>query len=335
MPLLEELYLSENRLYMLGTSMEINKLLPVLNTLDLSFNSLYDRVELLCLKEHKILYELDLQGNPCANKEKFDSEVMQEYIQLGILNGKRLARAGALEREIEELKEQIEQDKVYRLTERPFESPEKSQVRSLTGRPGTSRPGSARPGTSKPPGPPQIKKILVQDETLFMRKLEDLETQVLQKRNYLKNIVIKIRQDCDKAYEIPGDPLMNPVLASPYKLPSTIPQILEEPEHDSMDDLEKREQEWFQEQLEDLRSATASNALRSIVDSAKEERSKALRASNRSDSSRPMKHKYIKQTRPIVPSVSKELISDVRNTVNSRARQRLQSARSIERLSKR
>lgn len=336
MPALEELYLAENRLYMLGTSMELSQLLPAINTLDLSFNSLYDRVELLCLKEHSIMYELDLQGNPCANKEKFDTELMQEYPQLGILNGKRLARAGALEREIEELKEQIELERIYKLTENGTESPVKSQTRFFTARPSTGRPGTSRPATAKPTQP-QIKKILVQDENLFLRKLEELEVEVLERRNYLKNIVAKIRSECEKAYEIPGGPLITPAPLSPFSpvkqlyIPSAIP---EEPEHDSMDDLEKREQEWFQEQLEGLRAATASNALRSIIDSAKEERLKALRTSNRSDSSRPMKHRYIKHNRPIVPSVSKEVPTDMRKTINSRARQRLQNARSIERLTK-
>lgn len=333
MPALEELYLAENRLYMLGTSMELIQLLPALNTLDLSFNSLYDRVELLCLKEHSIMYELDLQGNSCANKEKFDAELMQDYPQLGILNGKRLARAGALEREIEELKEQIELERIYQLTERGTESPVKSQTRFFTARPSTGRPGTSRPGTAKP-AQPQIKKILAQDENLFMRKLEELEVEVLEKRNYLKNIVAKIRQECEKAYEIPGGPLITPAPSSPVKQPYIPSVIAEEPEHDSMDDLEKREQEWFQEQLEGLRAATASNALRSIIDSAKEERLKALRTSNRSDSSRPMKHRYIKHNRPVVPFVPKEVATDVRKTVNSRARQRLENARSIERLNK-
>jgi hypothetical protein len=274
------------------------------------------------------MYELDLQGNPCANKQKFDTELMQEYPQLGILNGKRLARAGALEREIEELKERIELERIYKLTERGTESPVKSQTRFFTARPGTSRPGTAKPTQ------PQIKKILVQDENLFMRKLEELEVEVLEKRNYLKNIVAKIRQECEKAYEIPGGPLITPAPSSPIKQ-SYIPSVIsEELEHDSMDDLEKREQEWFQEQLEGLRAATASNALRSIIDSAKEERLKALRTSNRSDSSRPMKHRYIKQNRPILPSVPKEVVTDVRKTVSSRARERLQNARSIERLNK-
>ena len=51
---------------MVGTASELGELLPSLTQLDLANNSLYSKLELLCLARMQGFYELDLRGNPCA-----------------------------------------------------------------------------------------------------------------------------------------------------------------------------------------------------------------------------------------------------------------------------
>ncbi|CAG9326436.1 unnamed protein product [Blepharisma stoltei] len=109
LPNLNELYLSTNQIFMIGNKLELNELFPVLASLDLSNNSLYDRVELLCLRQLSTLRELNLQGNPCAEIENFEEIIMEDYPQLIILNDKQIARPTYLE-ELAKIKDTLKDE---------------------------------------------------------------------------------------------------------------------------------------------------------------------------------------------------------------------------------
>ena len=59
---------------------------PLLYSLDLSCNSLYDRFELLTLNKIESLFELDLEGNPCATSELFLEKLIKDYPNLRVIN---------------------------------------------------------------------------------------------------------------------------------------------------------------------------------------------------------------------------------------------------------
>ena len=85
---LTDLSLSENQIFMIGNSLLVHELFPKLVFLNLSKNSLYDRVELLTLSEVPSLLELDLSGNPCAESPEFEARVLEDYPQVIAVNQK-------------------------------------------------------------------------------------------------------------------------------------------------------------------------------------------------------------------------------------------------------
>ena len=86
LPKLTELLLSNNLIFVLDLPQEIHELLPSLYLLDLSSNSLYDRLELLALNKISSLFELDLENNPCSLRPDFVEKVIKDYPKLKVIN---------------------------------------------------------------------------------------------------------------------------------------------------------------------------------------------------------------------------------------------------------
>lgn len=92
LPFLTELLLSKNKIFLLGFAAEIHEMFPVLELLDLSYNSLYDRFELLSLSKITSLFELDLEGNPCSERADFIDIASKDYPKLLVLNSIQINR---------------------------------------------------------------------------------------------------------------------------------------------------------------------------------------------------------------------------------------------------
>lgn len=83
---LSELILSNNQIFLLGLSDDISVLLPALYLLDLSSNSLYDRLELITLKKIESLFELSIENNPCTLSPDIVQVLSQDYPNISIIN---------------------------------------------------------------------------------------------------------------------------------------------------------------------------------------------------------------------------------------------------------
>jgi Leucine-rich repeat (LRR) protein len=86
LPNLTELILSNNFIFLLELSRDINELLPSLFVLDLSFNSLYDRAELIPLNQITSLHELSLENNPCSENPDIIQVLSRDYPNISIIN---------------------------------------------------------------------------------------------------------------------------------------------------------------------------------------------------------------------------------------------------------
>ena len=92
LPQLSELILSKNFIFLLSFKQEIHEMFPSLQLLDLSHNSLYDRFELLTLSKISSLFELDLQGNPCAAHSNFIENIIKDYPNITVINNTQILK---------------------------------------------------------------------------------------------------------------------------------------------------------------------------------------------------------------------------------------------------
>lgn len=92
LPSLNELFLANNKIFLLAFPKEIHEMFPNLRLLDLSQNSLYDRFELLTLSKIVSLFELDLTGNPCAILDDFIEKAAKDYPAVSVINNFQVSR---------------------------------------------------------------------------------------------------------------------------------------------------------------------------------------------------------------------------------------------------
>lgn len=76
---------------MLGLKNPIHEMFPNLVLLDLSYNSLYDRLELLTLNKIPSMFELDLEHNPCCS-DNFIEKAIKEYPNLTVINNIQVSK---------------------------------------------------------------------------------------------------------------------------------------------------------------------------------------------------------------------------------------------------
>jgi len=284
---------------MIGTPQELSDLLPCLSQVDFHCNSLYSKLELLCLARMQGLVELDLRENPCSAYAEFEREVAAEFPYLRTLNAKPLARLTPGQQELAHLKATIQ-----------LEAEEESKD------PPSARPGSARGLPAKRSA--ALKSSLPPTIEEMHRKnfLEDLNASVLALKQEFKAAMSRIKHTLLTLFALPGEQL--PATAS-FSLPVRAPPLttIEEMDEDKSaleESVQMEEELWFSAE-----TAKAHDSVLSLI-----QRAADLPEVLKSHKVKRKSLKLDKSYKPELPTDSDDPVLPLRT--NSRQRQKLIAA---------
>jgi hypothetical protein len=232
---LQDLSCSSNQLYMIGTSLELSELLPSLSQLDLHSNSLYSKLELLCLARMPGLVELDLRENPCSAYAEFEREVAAEFPCLRTLNGKQLARLTPKQQELAYLKATVQLGPEEESKEMP-----------------SARPSSSRGVPAKRPNAIARVNIPPTMEEMHRRNfLEDLNASVLALKQEFKAAMSRIKHTLQSLFAQSAGEQLLPTAPPQVLHLATLPSIEEMDEDKSAleQSFQLEEDQWFSAEI--------------------------------------------------------------------------------------
>ena len=233
LPSLHTFLCSKNQLYMIGTALELTELLPNLCNLDLSSNSLYSKLELLCLARSPAFMELDLRDNPCSAYTDFEREVSAEFPYLRALNNKLLARLTPQQVDLERLK-----------TSFPLGIEEENKEIP------SNRPTNSRNTAKKTNFKGNVPQTI--EEMHRKNFLEDLNSSILSLKQEFKAAMTRLKSMLQSAFALPGEQIPNFPTFSTAKIEQNMEKIeeIDEDKFDLEQSVKIEEEKWFSREME-------------------------------------------------------------------------------------